>query len=278
MRNINYLNIVELDEFNLIKNSKQAATRARINLISNQVEGSYATYLNDFHNIQNIGPSPFSVAQGNDLRSCYKIKTIARDNLLKRIIDHQTVHFKHTCPYCLLNIRSTYDHYIPEEDYPVFCVLVKNLIPCCSICNGKKLEFWRTNGIRGILHFYIDIIPQIQFLFGTLTFSGANIPIVTYQLIQTPPISNNIFATIEIHFRRLELIDRYQKSLDLLISDIIDDVQINRTEFGVSVTQQAISNLISLKALRLRTHYGTNYWKSIAMDLLANSPHFINSL
>jgi 5-methylcytosine-specific restriction endonuclease McrA len=278
MKNIHYLNTVEIDEFNLIKASKHTGTRARIDLIIDQVEDSYDQYLNNFQNIHNIGPSTFTVSDGNDLRSFYKIKTIARDNLLKRIIDNQTVHFKHTCPYCLLNIRSTYDHYVPEEKYPVFCVLVKNLIPCCTICNGKKLEFWRINGGRGILHFYIDIIPQIQFLFGTLTFSVTNIPFISYNLTQTPPISNNLYSIIEHHFSRLELIDRYQKSLDLLISDIIDDVEINRIEFGNAVTQQTISNLITLKASRLRTYYGRNYWKSIALDLLANSPQFISSL
>lgn len=278
MKNLNYLNVVEMDEFNLIKNSKQTATRNRINLILTDVDNNYNNYLNNFNSIHNIGVSTFSQSEGQDLRSCYKVKTVARDNLLKRIIDHQTTHFKHTCPYCLLNTRSTYDHYVPEENYPVFCVLVNNLIPCCTICNGKKLEFWRINGTRGILHFYNDIIPQVQFLFGTLTFSTSNIPFISYNLVHSATISQQIFAIIENHFNRLDLINRYQESLDLLISDIIDDVEVNKIEFGNSVTPHAISSIISSKANRLKLHYGTNYWKSIAMDLLANSSQFINSL
>lgn len=276
MRNINYLNIVEIDEFNLIKNSKKIATRNAIDLISGQVQLNYNNYLNNFQNIQNIGHSRFTNDESTNLRSCYK-KTVARDHLLKRIIDHQTVHFKHTCPYCLLNNRSTYDHYVPKEDYPVFCVLVNNLIPCCNTCNSKKLDFWRENGARKILHFYNDIIPETQFLFGTLDFYD-NIPFIQYELNQSFPISDELFSIIQKHFERLELFDRYQKSLDLVISDIVDDVNNNRIQFGADMDTDIISRSILLKATTLQTHYGVNYWKSVAMNLLANSPRFLNIL
>jgi len=278
MKNLSYLNNIEIDEYNLIKDSKHHDIRNRLDQIQPSVVMSYNEYLNNFQLIHQIGPSTFNDQESSDLRSCYKIKTAARDNLLTRIVNNQTVHFKHICPYCLLNTRSDYDHYIPEQAYPVYCVLPKNLIPCCGECNRKKWSYWRDNGSRAVLHFYNDLIPEVQFLAGTLTFNQQNLPHISYQITQTPGISNAIFTIITYHFNRLELIERYEQHLDLVVSDILDDVEANRQEFGMTLTTQAIANVILNKSNRLRQHYGNNYWKSIALDLLANSQQFLSTL
>ena len=278
MRNLNYLNSIEIDEYNLIKNSKQYDMKNRLDQIQVLVVTNYNEYVDNFSTIQQIGPSTFNNQESTDLRSCYKIKTAARDSLLARIVNNQTTHFKHICPYCLLYPRTTYDHYIPEQAYPVFCVLPKNLIPCCITCNGKKLQYWRENGSRAILHYYNDLIPQTQFLTGSLAFNAQSVPYVSYQINQPAGVSNAIFSVITYHFNRLELIDRYEKHLDLVVSDIVDDVQSNRQEFGAFLTTQNIANIILNKANRYKQHYGNNYWKSIAMDLLGNSQQFLATL
>jgi hypothetical protein len=278
MKNLNTLNTIPIDEFDLIKARKNITTRNRLNQVRPNIVLNYNNYIDNFFTIQNIGNSTYIGDEENDLRGCYTIKTKARDNLLSRIIDKQTTHFKHICPHCLLLPRTTFDHYIPEANYPEYSVLSKNLIPCCTTCNGKKLEFWRVNGNRAIIHYYYDLIPDIQFLFGNLEFDFNNIPIITFSINHTVGIDANLFNIIQTHFTRLELTERYSKSIDLLISDIKDDVDSNRAEFGDILTQNSISNIIINKSNRNKIHYGINYWKSIAMDLLANSDKFINSI
>lgn len=278
MKNLNYITVVEFDEFELIKNSKHKDLRVRLSSLKNSIESDYNLYLNSFSTIQNIGPSTYNVDDSAALRSCYLSKTAASDSLLTRIVDNQTTHFKHICPYCLLIPRITYDHYIPEGSYPVYSVLAKNLIPCCSICNSKKSGYWRINDSRAIIHFYNDLIPDIQFLFATLSFNQNNVPSVDFTLSQSTGISNDLFSIIQEHFNRLELCDRYSGSIDLVASDIIDDIEDMRNEFGDIVENEAISRIILRNSNRLKQHYGVNYWKSIIMDLLANSTVFIESL
>jgi hypothetical protein len=278
MKNLNLLNTIPIEEFDLIKDSKNIATKNRLDQIRPNIASNYDSYINSFDTIQNIGISTYSGNEEIDLRGCYTIKTAARDNLLSRIINVQTIHFKHVCPYCLIFPRTTYDHYIPEGAYPEYSVLYKNLIPCCTTCNGKKLAFWRVNGNRSIIHYYNDIIPDIQFLFGALQFDNKNIPYISFNIHQTQGIDNNLFNIIQTHFVRLDLTSRYSDNIDLVISDIIDDVESNRAEFGNILTNKSIANIILNKSTRNKIHYGVNYWKSIAMDLLANSEIFINNI
>lgn len=277
MKNLNALTTKPIDEFDLIKAKKNIATRNRLNQIRPNIVIDYNNYIDNFSTIHNIGNSTYTSDEEVDLRGCYTITTDARDNLLRRIISSQTTHFKHVCPYCLLLPRTTYDHYIPEGSYPEYSVLSKNLIPCCTTCNGKKLTYWRANGNRTIIHYYNDLIPNIQFLFGTLEFDN-NVPSISFNINKTEGIDDNLFNIIKTHFIRLDLTNRYSESIDLVISDLKDDVESNRAEFGNSLTTNSISNIIINKSARNKVNYGNNYWKSIAMDLLANSETFINSL
>ena len=55
-----------------------------------------------------------------------------------------------TCPYCnrqfiysfkgVRKERPELDHFLPKNDYPVFCLSFYNLIPVCHSCNHEKLE------------------------------------------------------------------------------------------------------------------------------------------
>jgi hypothetical protein len=52
-----------------------------------------------------------------------------------------------SCPYCNRNYIGTIkgknlgyqlDHYINKSMYPLFCLSLYNLVPSCSVCNGRK--------------------------------------------------------------------------------------------------------------------------------------------
>ena len=277
MRNLNYLNSIEIDEFDLIKDSKHLATRQNLENIRHRVINRYNAYLNGFDTIHGMVNSTFIDPEKSNLQGCYTIKTIARDNFLGRIINNQTDEFKQICPYCLILPRTTFDHYVPEEDYPVFSVLGKNLIPSCTTCNGKKLTYWRNGGARTIIHFYNDIIPNIQFIFGNLTFNQ-NLPSITFRLRRGPGIPLRFYSIARLHFTRLELLERYSESVASLLGDITVDIDAVRLVFGNALTPQAIADILLNKSNRLKQLYGNNYWKSIALDLLANSQQYINSL
>ncbi len=277
MKNLNYLNCIEIDEFDFIKDSKHLVTRQNLESIRQRVISRYNLYLNNFVSIHKMRKSRFVNPEKSNLLSCYTVKTKALDNFLGRIIDSQTNVFKQVCPYCLILPRTTFDHYIPEESYPIFSVLGKNLIPSCTTCNGKKLTYWRDSGNRAIIHFLNDAIPNTQFIFGTLSFTQ-NVPTITFKLRKSPGVSASIYSLAKRHFERLDLLERYQKAVASLLGDIAVDIDSIRLEFGNALNTQAITNILLNKSNQLKLLYGNNYWKSISLDILAASPKYINSL
>lgn len=277
MRNLNYLNCIEIDEFDIIKDSKHLNTRQNLDSIRHRVVGRYNAYLNNFDTIHRMGISTFVDPEKSNLLGCYSSKTKAVDNFLGRIIDAQTDEFKQICPYCLILPRTTFDHYVPEENYPVFSVLGKNLIPSCTTCNGKKLTYWRDSGNRAIIHYLNDTIPNVQFIFGTLTFSQ-NTPTINFNLRRGPGVPTRFYSLARLHFQRLDLLARYKKAVASLLGDITVDIDSVRAEFGNALTAQAITNILLNKSNRLKLLYGNNYWKSISLNILAGSPQYINTL
>lgn len=278
MKNLNYLGCIEIDEYDAIVAGKHTANKLQLQALRPQVLAEYKGYLGNFNNVVNIPASTFNNSDAKLLRDCYQIPTKVRDRLLARILESQTVQFKHVCPYCLINKHSTFDHYIPEQAFPVFSVLVNNLIPCCGTCNGKKLQYWRDGGKRAIIHFYREALTDTPYLFGSLSFSVTGVPSVQYTLSNPNGIPSSTFDIIENHYRRLNLLERYSSSLDLPISTIKDDVDDLRSEFGALVDNGAISRVITRKSNKLKEHFGHNNWQSVAFDLLSNSNQFLSSL
>lgn len=43
------------------------------------------------------------------------------------------------CPYCGLETCGTLDHFLPKSEYLLLSTTPFNLIPCCFICNNKKV-------------------------------------------------------------------------------------------------------------------------------------------
>jgi 5-methylcytosine-specific restriction endonuclease McrA len=277
MKSLNYIACSEINEFDLIVNSKQKDSRARLIDLRPLVKTNYDTYENSFAEIHQIGESTFDDDEKEDLLGCYLSPTKPLGNLLNRIIAAQTLQFKHVCPYCLLIPRTTFDHYIPEGQHPAFSVFAKNLVPCCTICNGKKLSYWRSEDSRGIIHFYNDLIPEIQFLFGNLSFNDDVTPSIEFELHHRHGIAPDLFEIISLHFDRLELLKRYKESVEFAISDITDGVDSNIEELK-EITLDSIKRVIKNRSNKFKLQFGLNYWKSIIMDLLADSEVFLNSL
>lgn len=277
MKNLNYLNCVEMDEFDLIKNSKHLVTRQNLDNIRPRIVGRYTAYLNNFDEIQRMRRSTFVDPEKSNLLSCYSSKTKALDNFLGRIIDSQANEFKQVCPYCLILPRTTFDHYIPEESYPVYSVLGKNLIPSCTTCNSMKLTYWRDSGNRAIIHYINDTIPNIQFVFGKLNFIQ-NVPTITFSLRRAPGVTRRFYSLARLHFQRLDLLERYKNAVASLLGDILVDIGAIRAVFGPALTAHSIANILIQKSNGLKLLYGNNYWKSISLDILAGSPRYINTL
>lgn len=273
MKTLNYTIVDELKEYDLISAAKREPSRTILNGLRGNVQPHYQDYLRRFGSIQSRVANPFNVTQSLNLKNAYYRSTAPLNGLKKRIVSSQTDVFKFLCPYCLIANHSTFDHYVPIEEHPVFGVLARNLVPCCDVCNKRKLDYWRESNQRAIIHFYNDFIPNTKFLYCDLTFSGT-IPILSYRL-SFAGVSPKMRLRITRHFTRLELIDRYDEAAPKVISDINTDVQSLKAN---KPSRPEIRRFLNQKAANLKVSHGVNYWSALAYESLANSNTYINSI
>ena len=278
MKSLKYITCVELTEFDLIVHPKEEPTKTQLINIRPNISNDYDQYLNNFSTIVARLPSNYVAPESIALQGCYSIKTNQRDFLLKRIIEEQTTDFQEICGYCLFHLRATMDHYIPKDEYSEFSVLPRNLLPCCSRCNTIKNQYWRENNRRVFIHLYNDVIPDVRFLFGQLD-NPDSTPVINFTLRNNNnTVDHEFFQVIKAHFRKLELFDLYSTGVAKAISDIQTDVKGLRRIYPEDVTTNTIQTFLLTKSADLKLRFGINYWRAIAIEILANSNPFIESL
>lgn len=88
------------------------------------------------------------------------------------------------CPICQVTPVNSLDHYIPKDKYPLYAVHPRNLIPCCTTCNGHKSEnIFSTTGERIYWNAYIDSVNQ-RYLYCNITIDNGNIPKCNFSTMQ----------------------------------------------------------------------------------------------
>lgn len=257
----------------ILENKKDLAAQQELTDIQPQVNLRYEHYKENFssYNIINISDSGFE-RNHIHLLSCFKSSGNILSRLKKVIRDSQDDGLKGICQYCGVNRPKTMDHYLPISDYPEYSVLGINLIPCCQDCNKKKHSYWKEGEGRGIINFYLDNIPEEQFLFGKVHFIYG-IPSVKFELKNIDNCINSVFYEIlKKHFIRLELIPLYN---DVSTDELGEIIRIFSIYISNSTPKLLKNNLIK-DAQQLQLQFGINYWKAILRITLSNSDEFIN--
>lgn len=83
------------------------------------------------------------------------------------------------------------DHFFPKEEYPIFALCLYNFVPCCQICNSKRIK-----GDTPLLKFY--------------NIDATNLNKVQEQLLQVSPISIKYRFDKDIfirYFPKVEIIE-----------------------------------------------------------------------
>lgn len=201
--------------------------QATLKLISNDVEKRYENYISNFStdNLINISDSAF-VRNHGELLSCYKSEGVNLKALKKTIRELQHTDLKGVCQYCGIGKPKTFDHFLPISDYPEFAVCAINLIPCCKDCNEKKKAYWKEDGDRGIINFYLDNFFAYQFLYAKVEFAF-NVPRIVYHIENlNKTITDKYFSIVSKHFHRLELITAYNDESSNDLSELIRSFKI----------------------------------------------------
>ena len=120
------------------------------------------------------------------------------------------------CPYCGKRDVYELDHYLSKSDYPQYAITPANLIPCCHICNHKKLSK-KVHGISDlVLNPYFDDINTGQWLFCTFEVQyEALIPVYYFNFGEL--VDEQMQKKVCSHFEILELKTAYAEWAGRLI-------------------------------------------------------------
>ena len=259
----------------IVDNKDDGNIKDNLQQISNAIEDRYNEYLDKFSAVSliTIENSQYDINHSG-LLSCYKSEGNSLKLLKKTIRDNQHKDLKGLCQYCGIFKPKTFDHYLPISLYPEFSCLAINLIPCCKDCNGKKLNYWKENQERGIVNFYVDNIPNNQFLFGNVIFSDG-VPHIEYKILNPDNLIDDFFINIvSKHYKRLELLKLYQETSTDELGEMIRVFKI----YVENPTIQKIKQNLITDANQLQLQFGLNYWKAVMRITLSQSEPFLTYL
>lgn len=178
-----------------------------------------------------------------------------------------------TCQNCTINAVNSFDHILPEQKFTEYVVNPKNLFPSCTECNGYKSVNYQNDGKPLFLNLYLDILPEVQYLFVDVTIINQNIE-TRFYLNNCTEIDDDFYRVIETHYTRLHLFKRFKENSDSVISELENSI---RPYIGNLQKEQIIS-ANKEKFERDRKVFGYNYWKAVLGLALIDSDDFINMI
>lgn len=181
---------------------------------------------------------------------------------------------RYVCQYCTLNHHDTFDHFLPQSEFPEFGVHPFNLLPACSNCNRRKSSIWRNNGQRTGLNLYIDALPDIQYIFVDIFWDVTGEVDFSFRLSNDNGIDPRLFNLLTEHYSQLNLLKRLREAANSEFSGIFISV-FNDMAF------RNIDDLLSdvrRDGEDMRPLYGFNYWKAILQIALGTSDVFRQAL
>lgn len=254
-----------------IVSKKRGIRKEKLLQCRQQVLDRYTFYQSHYESLEEIVPLDASFWENikEDLQSCYG-NNVAFDGARKILLSSV---FK--CPYCLLNRPNTLDHYFDKSDYPEYSVFTPNLIPCCSECNSLKgTSLFDHIQQRQFIHFYLDDIPEYQYLFVRFIInSPESIPQISVylQFQENEPFEQQI----KNHFSRLNLLRKYRDAIIDRLPVVLQEIEIAKNE-GMTLNQ--VQGILYVRYQALAKTYKNNYWETCMYEGLLSSEEALETL
>lgn len=253
------------------KNSRSAALVNGIRAMDNEIEARFGKYDVAFaqNKMEGLSEDAAMKAYSEELKSLYKYSAKPFQGLYEFLVKKNGI-LCDTCPNCELDSIISFDHQLPQSKYPEFSDHPLNLMPCCQGCNGRKSANWLSNGSRKYLNLYLDDVPDVQYLFVTLTLCDDTID-CSFIVENRYGIDERMFERIENHYRDLLLCTRYRKKSNMVIEDVRNAITIGKRNVcaGMMSKEDVRQDILDM-VLLLKQRFGCNYWKALIHNACCN--------
>lgn len=256
MINLRGLSRIEIDDISQIVNEKYNPAKTTLVGIRTRILDRYAKYI-DLESKGRITPVAFSLDEKNALLSLYSSKTKTAKLITDGVLGMVNPNHSDSCLYCGIGEIDQIDHYLPQEHFPEYSILHKNLIPICGTCNEIKGSNIPGQNGKDYLHLIYDLLP-LESIFSCIITFNQNLPSISYSVLAK--FSGSL---IEKHFVELKLKERIEKkSVQYCLQ-----IKALKEQFGSEYAKEELTR--DLK--KILAFFGTYYWKSELISSMINN-------
>jgi hypothetical protein len=252
--------------------SKDPDYKKRIGVLLTEIKVYFETYDISFaaDTLQTLVSAGYSGRDKEDILELYSYHSAIMQKLKMGITTVELKRVISTCQNCTIGEINSFDHTVPQGEFPEFVVHPKNLFPSCSRCNSHKSSVWRKNGSRLFLNLYIDQLPELQYLEVKAAVNPRDIE-TTFFVSNSNGISAALYSKIYYHYEKLHLCDRFSQNIDKVITPLKNGISSSLQSLTID---EAVDVAIKTSN-RNRKAFGFNYWKSLLELELLSSPEFL---
>ncbi len=211
--------------------------------------------------------------QADAIRGSYRYQSRAIQAIDAAARGVQPAAFRNVCPLCGFGEPSTMDHALPRSEFPEYSVFPLNLVPACGKCNTDKGEEWRDATGKRHLHAYLDVLPAVQFLFMDVLSVNIGAPQIHFRVSIPPGTETGLANRIRRHFEFMDLEARY---ITKAVGTMAEYQNIAPRTPGRS--QNEFRAEIERDRDRKAATWGVNYWETVTLAGLRDSPIFLQLL
>jgi hypothetical protein len=246
--------------------SRLAVLEAGIKLHYQKYDPSFAA--DSLHTLASAG---YSGKDKEDILTLYAYQSAIMQKLKEGVTTVELKRVINTCQNCTIGEINSFDHTVPQGEFPEFVVHPKNLFPSCSRCNSHKSSIWRNSGGRLFLNLYLDKLPNLQYLYVSINVKPGDIE-ASFSVLNPNGIDHSLFSKIAYHYQKLQLCERFSDNIDKVVTPLQHNISASLN----SLTIEEAVKVAKDTADRNRKSYGFNYWKSILQLKLLDSAAFLN--
>lgn len=272
MRNIDVYGGNSFEFYKKVCSAKRAEDlKARLAQNDDKIEVLYSNYNNNFDDdiLEELKPHGYQNPESSDLIALYKYKIATIQKLCVALTTVESKR-KMKCQNCTIGEVGSFDHLLPQKEFPEFAVNPKNLFPSCTKCNSIKSSIWRDESGRSTLNLYLDSLPNVQYLFVEADIGSTTIDIRFY-LENRKGINDRLFQRIVKHYETLDLLNRFAENVDDVITSFKNTLTPWIGVTGVDVIKEKTLESIEKEKIAL----GFNYWQTVLKLELINNEDFL---
>lgn len=237
--------------------------------IQKELYVAYGQYEKAFNNDQFEKLSSSTLFQNNKaaLISMYSYDDSELQKYKKEIMSNNNFQDE-DCPICQIDTISSFDHFLPKEDFPEYSINIHNLIPSCSICNNLKRKSSFVNNKRFFINIYLDKIPSDK-RFVYLKYDNNNFPI--FYIDNLDNMDSDLYERLNNTFTKLNILKRYNNKMYKEIQKL--NYIFNKMKF---LPKTRIQKIIKKRLNENKLYYGDTHWKTLLYKELINYENLLD--